>query len=212
LEGLIGRRLEQISHRRASVDAVMAVQQRYRSRYHGWNVKHFYAWYRREGGTRSCSWVKSRLQEVGLVAKASVSFEGITLQIPQDRVRMHYAKVKVRVLRYPDGDLAVFHGPRLLARFGTDGQPLVQEVKKPRNRPTQRLLMALGGYGLRPALPENRQVKTGPFYLLTTGLHSAITLQGKPGVELVDETRGGSGFTPTQSSPVACCLHRRSRD
>jgi len=62
LEGLIDRRLEQVSHRRAPVDEVMAVQERYRSRYHGWNVKHFYAWYRREGGTRSYSWVKSRLQ------------------------------------------------------------------------------------------------------------------------------------------------------
>jgi len=39
-------------------------------------------------------------------------------------------KVKVRVLRYPDGNLAVFHGPKLLARFGADGQPFEQEMKK----------------------------------------------------------------------------------
>jgi len=71
LEGLIDRRLEQISHRRAPVDEVLGVQERYRSRYQGWNVKHFYVWYRREGGTRSYSLVKSRLQEGGLVAKAS---------------------------------------------------------------------------------------------------------------------------------------------
>jgi len=70
LDGLIDRRLEQVSQRRAPVDEVMAVQERYRSRYAGWNVKHFHAWYRREGGTRSYSWVKSRLQEGGLVAKA----------------------------------------------------------------------------------------------------------------------------------------------
>jgi len=48
-----------------------------------------------------------------------VSFEGIKLQIPQDRV-----------LRYPEGDLAVFHGPRLLARFTADGQPFGEEMKK----------------------------------------------------------------------------------
>jgi putative transposase len=34
-------------------------------------VKHFYAWYRREGGTRSYSWVKNRLQGAGLVTKAA---------------------------------------------------------------------------------------------------------------------------------------------
>jgi len=48
LDGLIDRRLEQVC--RAPVDEVMAVQERYRSRYAGWNVKHFHAWYRREGG------------------------------------------------------------------------------------------------------------------------------------------------------------------
>jgi len=335
LEGLIDRRLEQVSHRRAPVDEVMAVQERYRARHDGWNAKHFYAWYKREGGTRSYTWVKSRLQEGGLIAKASgrgkhrkrreraawpgmmlhqdgsthqwvpgcywdlivtmddatnehysmffvdeegtassfqgvkdvilskglfcslytdrgshywhtpeaggkvdktnltqfgramqqlgielipayspeargrsermfathqerlvkelalfgitdmeaanrylreqylpafnaefmqpaleegssfvpciasqiedilcehfervvgkdncVSFERLKLQIPQDRVRMHYVKVKVRVLRYPDGTLAVAHGPRLLARYAADGQPLVEELKK----------------------------------------------------------------------------------
>jgi len=39
-------------------------------------------------------------------------------------------KVKVRVLRYPDGELAVMHGPRLLAQYTADGQPLVEELKK----------------------------------------------------------------------------------
>lgn len=70
LEGLIDRRLEQVSHRRAPVDEVMAVQDTYRRRHLGWSAKHFYAWYRREGGTRSYTWVKSRLQEAKLIAKA----------------------------------------------------------------------------------------------------------------------------------------------
>lgn len=69
LEGLADKRLTQISHRRAPVDEVMRLTQRYR-RYHlGWNVKHFYAWYRRDGGKRSYTWVKSRLQQTGLVKK-----------------------------------------------------------------------------------------------------------------------------------------------
>ncbi|MGB9670609.1 MAG: helix-turn-helix domain-containing protein [Halothiobacillaceae bacterium] len=69
-EGLVDRRLSQVSHRRAPVDEVMALVERYRSRFEGWNVKHFHAWYRREGGRRSCTWVKNRLQEAGVVKKA----------------------------------------------------------------------------------------------------------------------------------------------
>ena len=62
LEGLIDRRLEQVSNRRAPVDEVMALTEQYRRRHHGWNVKHFHSWYRRTGGTRSYTWVKKRLQ------------------------------------------------------------------------------------------------------------------------------------------------------
>ncbi|MCK9986216.1 MAG: hypothetical protein AzoDbin1_02688 [Azoarcus sp.] len=71
VEGLIDRRLEQVSHRRAPVDEVMTVQDTYRRRHLGWSAKHFYTWYRRDGGTCSYTWVKSRLQEAGLIAKAS---------------------------------------------------------------------------------------------------------------------------------------------
>lgn len=70
LEGLIDRRLEQVSHRKAPVDEVVALTASYRRRYVGWSAKHFYAWYRKDGGTRSYTWVKSRLQEEALVPKA----------------------------------------------------------------------------------------------------------------------------------------------
>jgi len=71
LEGLLDKRLTQVSHRRAPVDEVTRLSDRYRSRHQGWNVKHFYAWYRRdEKAPRSYSWVKSCLQEAGLVKKA----------------------------------------------------------------------------------------------------------------------------------------------
>lgn len=69
LDGLIDKRLNQVSHRRAPVDEVMALTDRYRRRHDGWNVKHFYGWYRREGGPRSYSWVKNTLQGAGLVRK-----------------------------------------------------------------------------------------------------------------------------------------------
>lgn len=69
LEGLIDRRLEQVSHRTAPVDEVMALTERYRTQHADWNVKHFHSWYRRTGGQRSYTWVKKRLQEAGLVEK-----------------------------------------------------------------------------------------------------------------------------------------------
>jgi hypothetical protein len=70
LEGLIDRRLGQVSQRRAPVDEVMKTVGLYRGRYEGWNVKHFYSWYRREHqGGRSYTWVKNQLQRAGVVAK-----------------------------------------------------------------------------------------------------------------------------------------------
>ena len=69
LEGLSDKRLTQASFRRAPVDEVMAVRARYEGRYRGWNIKHFYSWYKRDGGLRSYSWVKNTLQARGLVPK-----------------------------------------------------------------------------------------------------------------------------------------------
>jgi transposase len=71
LDGLIDKRLNQISHRRAPVDEVMRLVDRYRSRHDGWNVKHFYAWYKKDSGERSYTWVKNRLQEAKLVPKVA---------------------------------------------------------------------------------------------------------------------------------------------
>jgi len=70
MAGLSDKRLIQASFRRAPVDEVMAVSDLYRRRHRGWNVKHFYGWYRRDGGQRSYSWVKNTLQTAGLVSRA----------------------------------------------------------------------------------------------------------------------------------------------
>ncbi len=69
LDGLLDRRLTQASNRAAPVDEVLLMVERYRTRHHGWNVKHFHAWYRREGGARRYSWVKTHLQAAQLVSK-----------------------------------------------------------------------------------------------------------------------------------------------
>jgi hypothetical protein len=36
-------------------------------------------------------------------------------------MRAHYVKARVKVRDYPDGTLAIFHGPRCLCRFEADG-------------------------------------------------------------------------------------------
>jgi len=54
----------------------------------------------------------------------TVRFQGLVLQIPPSPWRPHFVKARVRVHRYPDGQLALFHGPRAIARFQADGRPL----------------------------------------------------------------------------------------
>ena len=70
LDGLLDKRLTQASSRKAPVDEVMAMVDRYKERYNGWTGKHFHSWYQREGGTRSYSWVKNKLQEHGCLKQA----------------------------------------------------------------------------------------------------------------------------------------------
>ena len=54
----------------------------------------------------------------------TVRYKNLSLQIPEDRHRHHYVKAKVRVHEYPDGCLAIFHGPRRLAEYTADGAPI----------------------------------------------------------------------------------------
>ena len=51
-----------------------------------------------------------------------VSFNRRSLQIPPQRHRHHYVRATVRVHQYPDGRLAIFDGPRCLARFDPNGR------------------------------------------------------------------------------------------
>ena len=51
-----------------------------------------------------------------------VSFEGLSLQIPADEFRYHYVRTQVRVHRYYDATLALFHGPRKLAAYDQNGK------------------------------------------------------------------------------------------
>lgn len=69
------------------------------------------------------------VQEERVVGRDNcVRYAGLTLQIPEQAHRHHYVKATVRVHAYPDDTLAVFHGPRCLARYGADGRPARQEA------------------------------------------------------------------------------------
>lgn len=71
IDALLDKRISQLSHRKAPVDEVMAMTERYKDRYSGWNVRHFHSFYRQEGGTRGYTWVKNQLQGAKLVSKAA---------------------------------------------------------------------------------------------------------------------------------------------
>ncbi len=86
-----------------------------------------------EAGTAFVPWIGPSLAEIlcvqdeRVVAKDNtVHYHRQRLQIPQDPHRFHYVQVTVRVHEYPDGTLAVFHGPRCLARYSAEG--VLQEV------------------------------------------------------------------------------------
>lgn len=70
LDGLIDKRLNQVSHHKAPTNEVLELETLYKECYDQWNVKHFFENYRdNHGGQRSYTWVKNRLQEAGLVRR-----------------------------------------------------------------------------------------------------------------------------------------------
>jgi transposase len=71
------------------------------------------------------------IEEERVVARDNtVGYGGLHLQLPQSRARAHYVKARVKLRQYPDGTLAVFHGPRLLARYDAEGQAIAGQNLK----------------------------------------------------------------------------------
>ena len=71
IEGLRDRRVSPASHRAGPEDEVMRMVDRYRTRHAGWNVKHYYPFYRREGEMRSYNWVRTQLQADGATERGN---------------------------------------------------------------------------------------------------------------------------------------------
>jgi hypothetical protein len=61
----------------------------------------------------------------------TVAWHGRCLQIPKHPSRAHFVRAKVRVHQYPDGELAIFHGPLCLARWS----PEQTETPEPERQP-----------------------------------------------------------------------------
>jgi transposase len=94
-----------------------------------------------EEGTAFVAYVGRDLADILCVQEARtvgndncVTYKRLSLQIPPDRHRHHYVKATVRVHEYPDGTLAVFHGPRRLASYAADGTPMTEEMEPTANR------------------------------------------------------------------------------
>jgi transposase len=63
------------------------------------------------------------IEEERVVARDNtVACGSLRLQLPESRTRAHYVKARVKLRHYPDGSLAVFHGPRRLARYDAEGR------------------------------------------------------------------------------------------
>jgi len=91
----------------------------------------------RESGSAFVPWVGASLDDIlceqferKVGNDNCVRFENLSLQIPGGLYRYNYVKTTVRVLRYLDGSLAVFHGPRKLAAYTSKGELLANELKQ----------------------------------------------------------------------------------
>ena len=72
------------------------------------------------------------IEEERVVARDNtVAYDSRRLQLPASRARAHYVKANVKVREYPDGTLAVFHGPRRLARYSAQGEEIAQVPTTP---------------------------------------------------------------------------------
>ncbi len=60
----------------------------------------------------------------------TVAYRTLRLQLAKIAGRPHFVRAKVRVHHYADHTLAVFHGPRCLARFSATGRPIEEPMAR----------------------------------------------------------------------------------
>lgn len=89
----------------------------------------------------------------------TVAFANKHLQLPESPLRHHWVGTKVNIHAYPDATLAVFHGPRLLARYGADGRLALGPVRAGVTlvRPTgSRRALVMAGQTANPSAGKRR--------------------------------------------------------
>jgi len=82
-----------------------------------------------EEGSAFILWIRENLEDIlceqeerTVSADNCVSFERMKLQIPANQYRCHYGRVRVRVHRYLDGSMTIFHVLRKLAYYVCEGK------------------------------------------------------------------------------------------
>jgi hypothetical protein len=90
-----------------------------------------------EEGSAFVPWIGGNLDDIlcqqeerTVNADNCVSVDGYKLQIPPNKYRCHYVRVRVMVHRYRDGSLSIFHGPRKLADYDKQGKLLEAKPRK----------------------------------------------------------------------------------
>jgi hypothetical protein len=98
----------------------------------------------------------------------TVGWSGLRLQLPQSRLRHHYVKARVKVRQYPDGALAIFHGPRCIGRYDARGHEIGEPISSmlhPCSTPSRRGLETsrpAPAAARRPALTASRHGAGAP--------------------------------------------------
>lgn len=89
----------------------------------------------------------------------TIAFDGLRLQLPDSPLRHHWVKARVRVHQYPDGMLALFHGPRRIARYTARGAAMSEVVRETTAAPSTSSVTACSApsrSGLDAARPASR--------------------------------------------------------
>lgn len=110
------------------------------------------------------------IEEERVVARDNtVAYENRRLQLPACPGRPHYVKARVKVREYPNGTLAVFHGPRRLARYSAEGAAIAAaptaQMVTPCSPPSRRGLSApepVAPAQRRPSLTASARGLTEP--------------------------------------------------
>jgi hypothetical protein len=109
------------------------------------------------------------IEEERIVARDNtVSFAKLRLQLPQSPWRHHFVKANVKVRQYPDGALAIFHGPRCIGRYDAMGQEIgapIPSMLHPGSTPSRHGLEASRpppSAARRPALTASRHGAGAP--------------------------------------------------